>query len=101
MDLKIYYDKIRQTAARIADDYPVVVSRETGDGGREGVLTEVPKHLAARMVVDGQARLASEEEALSFRWAQAEAKRRADEAAEASRLQFTLVPKEPPRSERG
>ena len=33
MDLKIFYQKVREAEMQIADDTTVVVSRETGDGG--------------------------------------------------------------------
>ena len=32
MDLKVYYQKIREQETQIADEFPVVVSH--GDGGR-------------------------------------------------------------------
>src|SRR5690242_15334289 len=63
MDLKIYYQKVREKRASIAEAFPVVVSQETGDGGKDGVLTEVTPDLAAKMIVDGTAHLASAEEA--------------------------------------
>lgn len=59
--------------------------------GGGGVRTEALRRIAARMVVEGSARLASAEEALEFRKQNAEAKRRADQAAAASRMQFTVV----------
>ena len=72
--------------------YIVVVSQETSDGGIRGLLTEVPKHLAARMIADGRACLASEEEGRDFHEKKVEAKRLADQEAIASRMQVTLVP---------
>jgi hypothetical protein len=93
MDLKIYYQKIRDEQEKIADPFPVVVSLETQDGGRAGVQTEVPKPVAARMIVDGIAKLASPTEAKAFRDAKTDAKAQADKAAEAAKLQFTVVPK--------
>jgi len=43
------------------------VSRETPDGGRAGVKTQVPRALAARMIVEEKADLATPEEAEEFR----------------------------------
>ena len=63
MDLRVYYQRIRDMQQTIGDSFAVVVSRETPDGGKPGVKSEVPRDLAARMIVDGRARLASEEEA--------------------------------------
>ncbi len=41
MDLKIYYQKIRERKREIDEPFPVVMSRETQDGGKAGVSTEV------------------------------------------------------------
>lgn len=91
MDLRIYYQKIRDGQEKIGDPYPVIVSSETPDGGKEGMLTEVTARIAAKMIVDGAARLATAEETRTFRQAQAEAKRIADEAAAARKIQVTVV----------
>jgi hypothetical protein len=91
MDLRIYYQKVHDAQAAIADPFPVIVSRETPDGGKEGALTEVPAGIAAKMIVDGAARLANTEEARTYRQAQGEAKRLADEAEAAKKIQVTVV----------
>jgi len=91
MDLQVYYQKLRQIEAGIAESDVVVVSLETPDGGKPGVRAEVPREIAAKLVLESRARLASEEESSSFREGVAEAKRIADQAAAASRMQFTVV----------
>ena len=91
MDLKVFYQKLRQMEASLAEAHVVVVSEETPDGGRPGVRTEVPRSLAARLVVEGKARLATAEESAEFRAQAAEAKRAADQAATASRIQIAVV----------
>ena len=91
MDLQLYYQKIRDFASTIKEEFPVVMSRETADGGRYGVLSEVGVRLAAKMVVEGTARLATTEEAEAFREANAEAKRIADNEAAAAKVQVTVV----------
>jgi hypothetical protein len=91
MDLQIYYRKIRETEDALKDPAVVLVSLETQDGGRAGVRTEAPRRLAARMIVEGHARVATAEEAQEFQEQKAEAKRQADQAAAASRMQFTVV----------
>ena len=92
MDLRLYYQKIRETQAKIADPFPVVESCETPDGGTAGRLTEVTPALAAKLIVDGTARLAKEADAAVFREAQVKAKQSADEAAAAARVQMTFLP---------
>jgi hypothetical protein len=92
MDLKRYYQKIREVESTIVDTSAVVVSIETPDGGKAGSLTEVLPRVAAKMVVDGIAKLATKEEAQRLRDAQAEAQRLAQQAAAVSRVQLTVLP---------
>lgn len=92
MDLKRYYQKIREVESGIGEPFAVVVSLETPDGGKAGTMTEVAPRVAAKMVVDGVARLASPEEARRLRETQAEAQRAAEQAAAASRVQLTVLP---------
>jgi hypothetical protein len=91
MDLKLYYQKIRDKESEITETFPIVVSVETPDGGKAGVRTEVTPGIAAKMLVEGAARLATAEEAMAFRTVQVEAKRLADQAAAAAKVQFTVV----------
>ncbi len=67
MDLRAYFQKIRKVESELAEPFVVVVSRETADGGKPGVKTEVPRALAARLIVEDLAALASPEEAEAFR----------------------------------
>jgi hypothetical protein len=91
MDLQVYFKKIRAMEENLKDPSVVLVSHETPDGGRQGVRTEVPRRIAARMIVEGGARLATAEEAREFQEQKAEAKRQADQLAAASRMQFTVI----------
>lgn len=72
MDLRAYYQRIREIEAGIPDAEVVVITRATGDGGRRGQRTEVRRAVAARMVVDGKVDLASPEESEQFRRAVAQ-----------------------------
>jgi hypothetical protein len=92
MDLKSYYQKIRDIEAAIQERFAVVVSLETPDGGKAGNLTEVPPRVAAKMVVERAARLATPEEAKKWRDEQAEACRSAEQVAAASKVHFSVVP---------
>jgi hypothetical protein len=92
MDLRAYYQKIREVEAQIADAFPIVVSVETADGGRAGAFTEVGPRTAAKMVVDGIARLAESEEAQAFREQQAEQHRIVQEQASAGKVQLSVIP---------
>jgi len=92
MDLRLYYQKIRDTQAKIADPFPVVESCETPDGGTSGRLTEVTPALAAKLIVEGAARLATEADAAAFHEERAKAKQAADEALAAAKVQMTFLP---------
>ena len=100
MDLKVYYQRLRQIEAELKAPQALVVSLETPDGGRAGVFTEVPKTLAAKLIVEGGARLATEEEASEFREQVAEARLKAEQAATASRIQVTVVSEPPDEAKR-
>lgn len=91
MDLKAYYQKIRDLERSFKGTFPVVVSQETPDGGTAGVKTEVPIHIAARMIVDGRAVLASEKEAKDFLEQKTAAKKAADQIQASTRMQVTVV----------
>jgi hypothetical protein len=91
MDLRAYYQKLRQIESSISEPFVVIVSQATPDGGTAGVGIEVSRAVAAKMVLERCARLATEQESTSFRAKVAEAKRLADQAAAVSRLQVTVV----------
>jgi hypothetical protein len=91
MDLQAYYQKIREMESKMADEYPLVVSMDTADGGKSGRMTEVPRRLAAKLLVEGQVRLASKEEAKAHRESAAEAHRLAEQAATAAKVQLTVL----------
>jgi len=92
MDLRAYYQKIRDIESQIAEEFAVVVSLETADGGKADTLTEVSRGIAAKMVVDGFARIASPQQATDFRAQQAEASRAAEQEAAAGRVHLSVVP---------
>lgn len=91
VDLRAFYQKIREIEKTIQDEYAVVISEPTPDGGIAGVTVEVTRASAARMVAEGRAHLASEEEAAAYRAKLAESARRAAQESEASRVQVTLI----------
>jgi hypothetical protein len=91
MDLQLYYQKIRAIEERIGDEFPIVISNESADGGKGGKSTEVPRRIAAKLVVEGLARLASADETKTYRDQVAEARRLAEQMEQASRVQLTVL----------
>lgn len=91
MDLRAFYQKMREIEETIEGAFAVVVSHQTPDGGKAGVSSEVTRDQAARLVVEQRARLATAAEAKSFYQAQAEAARQTVESQLAERLQLTVI----------
>ncbi len=91
MDLREYYQQLRETAASITDAHVVVVSKKTPDGGKAGVSTEVARAIAAKLVVEGRARLASTEESEAYRSDVRSARERAEQIAAAGRVQVSVI----------
>jgi hypothetical protein len=91
MDVRTYYQRIRDVEAKISTPYTVVISQPTDDGGKPGVKVEVPRRLAAKMAVEGSARLGTADEVTAFQEAQAEVYKAAQEAATAARVEVTMV----------
>lgn len=90
MDLRGHYRKIRQMESSLTEPFVVVSSLETVDGGREGVLTEVTRYQAAKLLVEGRARLAEQEEIERFHLKAAEGRQAAMEA-QAARVQVSVL----------
>ncbi|HXA49569.1 MAG TPA: hypothetical protein VNV86_04660 [Candidatus Acidoferrum sp.] len=91
MDLRLYYQKMREIETAITEEFPVIVSNDTGDGGKAGTVTEVTRRLAAKMVVEGQARLATADETAAYRESQAELRRSIEQSTAAGRLQISVL----------
>jgi hypothetical protein len=66
MELRNYFQKIKQVESTIAELFTLVVSLETGDGGKAGTFTEVSRSLAAKLIVNGLARLADAAERQAY-----------------------------------
>jgi coenzyme F420-reducing hydrogenase alpha subunit len=91
MDLKQYFRKIRQVEAGLVETFPLVVSLETPDGGKPGLVSEISREEAAKMIVEGRAVLASEEKKELYREQQARAKEAAEKAELAKRVQVAII----------
>ncbi len=92
MDLRSYFKKLREVEAGIAHEHVVVVSLATSEGGIEGVRTEAPRGVAARLITEARARLATKEESRVFREGMAEAKKQVELEEAAMRVQVMVIP---------
>ena len=91
MDLRLFYQKLRKIEHEIADAHVIVVSNETPDGGRAGQKAEVSRCNAARLILEGRARLATAEEASEYRASIETALREAEQRAMAERVQVNVI----------
>jgi len=91
MDLRAFYQKLRKIEREITDVHVVVVSHETPDGGRAGQLAEVSRSIAARLILEGHARLATIEEATEFRAAAQKALQEALQRQMADKVQVNVI----------
>ncbi|GEM_PF-1725662 len=66
MNLRDFYAKVRNTLATIESPFVVLVSKNTPDGGKEGVMTLVKRDTAARLIVEDRARLGTDAESALY-----------------------------------
>ncbi len=91
MNLTKYYDQVKKIRQDIKEPFVFLTSLATPNGGKEGCVSEAPADLAARMITDGVARLATADEIDSYQ-TEAEANRlAAKEEQLRNRLRITLV----------
>ncbi|MBM3787571.1 MAG: hypothetical protein FJW30_24715 [Acidobacteria bacterium] len=91
MDLREYYRRVAEQEESIDSRFPLIVSLKTANGGKAGVFSEVSRPVAARMVVDGQARLATHEETVAHLQGRLDEEERRREALAGERLRVALA----------
>ena len=92
MDLRTWYKKVRDAEADLTGEHFVIVSLATSEGGKEGVRTEVPRSIAARLIAETRARIASEQEALEFHEANRLALEQHQQEEDAKKVQVMVIP---------
>jgi hypothetical protein len=91
MDLRDFFKRVREVEAAITVEFPIVVSHATPDGGKAGMVTETPRNVAAMLIAEARARLATPEEATAHKAAVQVAVERAEKSALADKIQVALV----------
>lgn len=91
MDLRQYFKKIRDVEAGIPELNTHVISLDTSDGGKAGAITEVKRALAAKLIVEGRAVLATKAEIESYLEQQFLARTAAQRADTARQLQVAII----------
>jgi sRNA-binding protein len=92
MDLRVYYSRVREVECALEGAHVVLVSMETQDGGKAGVMTEAPRHVAAKQIAEGRARVSTAEEADNFHADNLRRKRERDDLEAMNRVQFVVMP---------
>ena len=75
----------------MTESYPLVISLETSDGGKAGLVSEVSRPNAAKLIVGGRATLADDKARAEYREHQAAAKKAAGKIELAKRVQFAII----------
>jgi len=91
MDLRQFYHKLSIIEEQIVEPHVVVVTHETGDGGRAGHKVEVSRRNAARLILEDRAHLATMEEAVEYRNNIQHALQAAQQRAATERVQMNLI----------
>jgi nicotinic acid mononucleotide adenylyltransferase len=94
MNLKDYYREIDAVLATIESNFVLVASLPTPNGGRAGVVSEVNRTTAAKMIVERSARLMTPEEVAALQTKQVEAQRQRDLADLQDRVRMTRLAEE-------
>ena len=91
MDVRQYYKKLHELEAKMPEAHVLVVSLETDDGGKEGVITEVPRRNACQLILEGRARRAEPKEEEEYRRMERLKRDEFQRARTAAKMQVTLV----------
>ena len=91
MDIRGYFQKVEETEATIGTPYVFIVSEPTPDGGKAGVVSEVSRAVAARLIAEGRARLASDAQEREYRAAKDRARSVLEQERLANRVQVTVL----------
>ena len=94
MTLKTYYGQIEIELAKIDSRFVHIVSKETPNGGREGVVSEVIRETAAKLIVENKARLLTAAEVAKLQAEQQQAQRQKDLAELQERVRMTRLAEE-------
>lgn len=91
MNLRKHYEQIKAIRETISEPFVYVTSLETPNGGKPGCVSQVEADVAARMIVEGQARTATEDEILEYETECQKGRANAREEQLRHRLRITLV----------
>ena len=91
VDIRLYFHKLDETERAIATPHVVVVSESTPDGGRPGIVSEVSRSVAARLIAESRARLGTDAEARDYQAGKERARAALEQERLANRVQVTVL----------
>jgi len=101
VDIRKYFQKLEETEQSISAPYVFVVSEATPDGGKAGVVSEVSRAVAAKLIAEGRARLATDAQEREHKAVIERARAAAEQERLANRVQVTVLSENELRSIRG
>ena len=94
MDLRQYYKKLHELEANMPEEHVLMVSVDSGDGGKEGVITEVPRRNACQLILENRAKRMDPKEAEEYRLMEGLKREQFQRERAASKVQVELVARE-------
>jgi hypothetical protein len=91
MNLRDYFHEINAQEVAIEDEFVFVISLKTETGGRAGVVSQVSRSTAAKMIVERAARLASPEETEAIHEERREEQRQKELASLQERVRMAVL----------
>jgi hypothetical protein len=91
MDLRQYFRRLREIESKISEEFPVVISLDTADGGKAGVVAEVSRAIAAQLLAEGRAVLADEPQKEEFAARQLAARKAGEKDELMKRIHVSLI----------
>lgn len=82
---------MREIESTIAEPFVLITSLETPDGGKAGMVTEVSRFTAAKMIIEGRAVLANDSQKEVYAAQQESARKAAAKADLAKRVQVAIL----------
>jgi len=95
MDLRQYYKKLHELESKMPEQHVLVVSLDAGDGGREGVITEVSRRNACQLILEGRAKRAEPAQVEEFYSREALRRDEFRRLQAVSKMQVQFVPGKP------
>lgn len=91
MDLRKYFKKLEELEAAMIEPYQFVVSLETSDGGKAGMIAKVSRANAAKLIAENRAVLATEEQKEQLAAQQKAAREAVEQSETARRVQVAIL----------